>query len=165
MKKGYFLFVIILFHTSGSHCQTINSEVIAPGGGFMSTPEFSNSYTIGEMCLIETFQFGISTLTQGFQQPEITKPSNANVFIPNGITPNGDGVNDTWAIPDLLNYPDCTIKIYNRWGQQLFGNSGYTQQWNGTYQGNLLPSADYYYVITLDGDSKTGYTGTITIKR
>lgn len=165
--RHLFLSLSMLFGILKCFCQTSLPEVISSGGGFYNTTQFSNSFTIGEMCLIETYQLGPYFLTQGFQQPDekITSPSTPDFFIPNGITPNGDGVNDSWSIPDLLNYPKCTIKIFNRWGQLLYSNNGYTQQWDGTYKEKALPSADYYYVISLeDGDGKM-YSGTISIKR
>ena len=164
MKKT--LLFLLLLTSFKIYCQTSAPQVIASGGGYTSTPQFSNSYTIGEMCLIETYQPGSFILTQGFQQPnKKTELVSNDFFVPNGITPNGDGTNDVWEIPFLKDYPDCTLKVFNRWGQQLYSNIGYTQPWDGTYKGNVLPTADYYYVITLENGSGKAYTGTITIKR
>jgi len=78
-------------------------------------------------------------------------------MIPKGITPNGDGKNDTF---DLSNYDVSQVKIFNRYGREVYAESNYTNQWHGqTSNGEkLLPSATYYYIVTfVDGTKKTGW--------
>jgi gliding motility-associated-like protein len=84
--------------------------------------------------------------------------------IPNTFTPNGDGVNDTWKIDALLSYPQCTVFIYNRWGQPVFNSIGYSIPWDGTYGGKPVPMGVYYYVINLGGASKP-LSGFVTVIR
>jgi gliding motility-associated-like protein len=72
-------------------------------------------------------------------------PSLSDLAIPNTFTPNGDGINDTWVIPNLEYYPKSTVNIFNRWGQKLFSSTGYPVPWDGTYQGSQLPTGTYYY--------------------
>ena len=89
---------------------------------------------------------------------KILKPIN----VPNAFSPNGDGINDTWMIPNLGDYPGSTVEVFNRYGQPVFQSTGYGTPWNGTYKGSPLPFATYYYVITL----RNGYkpiTGSVTI--
>jgi len=71
--------------------------------------------------------------------------------IPNGITPNNDGYNDTWFISNLpLN---TQVTIYNRWGDEVFRSNDYNNDWNGGKQ----QSGAYYYVIELpDGEILSG---------
>jgi gliding motility-associated-like protein len=85
-------------------------------------------------------------------------------FIPSVFTPNNDGTNDTWVIEGLWQFPNCVVKVYNRWGQSLFESKGYASPWDGTFEGNECPIADYYYIIDLKNGSKV-FTGTLTIKR
>jgi gliding motility-associated-like protein len=85
-------------------------------------------------------------------------------FIPSVFTPNNDGTNDTWVIEGLWQFPNCVVKVYNRWGQPLFESKGYASPWDGTFEGNECPIADYYYIIDLKNGSKV-FTGTVTIKR
>ena len=91
-----------------------------------------------------------------------------NISIPNTITPNDDGFNDTWSISNIQNYPGAQVSVYDRWGQQVFNVTGYTydKEWDGTNHGLRLPSATYYYIIELrvSGISKL-YNGSITIIR
>ena len=74
------------------------------------------------------------------------------ISIPTAFTPNGNGINDTWVIENIDQYPDCIVKVFNRWGDIVFSSKGYETQWNGKYLGIKLPTAVYYYVIeNIDG--------------
>ncbi len=85
--------------------------------------------------------------------------------IPNTFTPNGDNYNDTWMIRNIDLYPNATVKVFNRWGNELYSTEGEYIPWDGTHNGNPLPSEVYYYIIVLDNDQDNKYTGTITIIR
>jgi len=76
------------------------------------------------------------------------------IAIPNAFTPTGDGVNDTWNIPALATYPNFTISIFNRLGQNLYYSNNYPIPWDGTYKGSPLPTGVYYYIINIKGASK-----------
>ena len=77
--------------------------------------------------------------------------TSAQLIIPNTFTPNGDGINDTWQIQNIENYPNCTVYVFNRYGQKVLSSIGYGVAWDGTYRGSPLPSGTYYYLI----DTKT----------
>lgn len=87
--------------------------------------------------------------------------------VPNdGISPNGDGINDVWTIPGIEQFPDAVVEIYNRWGELLFRSIGYKQKWDAKYNGNDLPVGTYYYVINLNSPLfKEPITGPLTILR
>jgi gliding motility-associated-like protein len=76
------------------------------------------------------------------------------IVIPNTFTPNGDGINDTWVIKELDTYPNITVRIFDRYGQQLYYSNGYPQAWDGTYNGKKLPWGTYYYLIDLKNYNK-----------
>ncbi len=90
-------------------------------------------------------------------------------FVPSGFSPNGDGVNDTWVIPFLVNCPEAKVSVFNRWGTKVFenGREYYSHPWNGTASnGNPLPIGTYYYVIEYnDKDHTPTKTGSISILR
>jgi gliding motility-associated-like protein len=67
--------------------------------------------------------------------------------VPNTFSPNGDGIHDRWEIKYLDTYPGATVEIYNRYGQLVFKSTGYTQSWDGTYNGKPVPVGTYYYII------------------
>jgi gliding motility-associated-like protein len=89
-----------------------------------------------------------------------------DIEIPTAFTPNGDGINDVWEIPNLSeNFPDCVVRIFNRWGNLLFESTGYHNPWDGTYNGEPMPVASYYYIIDFnDGNNETA-SGSLTIVR
>ena len=84
-----------------------------------------------------------------------------------GLTPNGDGVNDTWNIPCLEPYEN-EMQIYNRWGQLMYTKENYLNDWDGTYNNKPVPDGTYYYILrinTVVTSQQPLYKGTITVIR
>ncbi len=78
--------------------------------------------------------------------------SDEPLLVPSEVfTPNGDGNNDNWVIPGIDNYPNSVVKVYNRWGHEIFSANGYQNNWGGAYNSNSekLPAGSYLYVIDL----------------
>lgn len=86
------------------------------------------------------------------------------VFVPNLFSPNGDGINDYFEIPEIGSYPNTKMTIFNREGVVVFSSDNYQNDWDGTYQGNKLPEATYYYMVEF-ADFEKIYKGAITILR
>jgi gliding motility-associated-like protein len=93
------------------------------------------------------------------------------LVIPSAITP-GVIPNETWQIENLDDvYPNNIVTIYNRWGNLIFEhasdpNNPYSlNPWDGTYNGQDLPVASYYYIIQRNDDSGEAFTGSVTIIR
>ncbi len=89
------------------------------------------------------------------------------IYVSQAITPNGDGVNDTWMIYNIENYPNCRVWVYNRWGKEVFSAVAYRNDWDGRYRRyrSYLPNgASYLYQIDLDGDGSVDQEGWIYIK-
>ncbi|MFW6009559.1 MAG: gliding motility-associated C-terminal domain-containing protein [archaeon] len=83
--------------------------------------------------------------------------------IPNAFSPNNDGINDKWIIKNLnLFYPECKVKIFNRWGELIYESVGYNEPWDGKYKDNKCPIDSYHYIIETKDKN---YTGQITILR
>ncbi|MAW95473.1 MAG: hypothetical protein CMF33_09630 [Leeuwenhoekiella sp.] len=84
-----------------------------------------------------------------------------SVFIPNGFSPNGDGINDVFEMKNIdLIYPDYSIEIFNRNGSVVFKGNASTGFWNGKANtnnlgGNTLPNGVYFYIINFN-DGQTG---------
>ncbi len=90
--------------------------------------------------------------------------------VPTGFTPNGDGQNDVFIIPELeLNpdqYPKNKLSIFNRWGDLIYEASPYNNDWDGKNKsGQELPHGTYYYILRLDFSSGKIFQGDITILR
>ena len=93
-----------------------------------------------------------------------------DLIIPDVLTPNNDGYNDTWRIQGIQAYEKIEIYIFNRWGDEVFTYSGSgfdyndpAKQWDGTFKGKLLPFGTYVYVLILNDE--TSYKSTVTIIR
>lgn len=67
--------------------------------------------------------------------------------IPNVFSPNGDGVHDTWVIPELDKYPNAVVSVFDRYGRRIFFTEGYKRPWDGTHNGKSVAVATYYYII------------------
>ena len=88
------------------------------------------------------------------------------VTVPSGFSPNGDGLNDVWEIDVDLLFPELEVEIYNRWGELLYRNQGYTVPWDGKYEGEPVPMGTYYYLIELNSPLvPEPLTGPLTILR
>ncbi|HMN06229.1 MAG TPA: gliding motility-associated C-terminal domain-containing protein [Flavobacteriales bacterium] len=81
----------------------------------------------------------------------------------NTFTPNGDGINDVWEIPELRSFPQAEVSVYDRWGQRVYHSIGYKDPFDGAG----LPTATYYWYIQVnDAKGKSDpYTGYVTIIR
>jgi gliding motility-associated-like protein/uncharacterized repeat protein (TIGR01451 family) len=83
----------------------------------------------------------------------ITYPT--DFFIPDGFSPNGDGINDLFVIRGISNYPKNRFVIYNRWGNKVYEASPYINMWDGRSMfglrvgGDELPIGTYFYVLDL----------------
>ncbi|TXK33852.1 gliding motility-associated C-terminal domain-containing protein [Pontibacter qinzhouensis] len=83
--------------------------------------------------------------------------------IPNTFTPNRDGINDTWEIKGLAEITTCKVQVFNQWGSLVFTSDGYPRPWDGKHQGNVLPTASYYYVIHFNNNKDKPISGSVTI--
>ena len=92
----------------------------------------------------------------------ITTQRHFHLYIQKFITPNGDGRNDIFSL-NLNNFFSSTeVHIFDRYGKLLYSAVNTNVNWDGTYNGNKLPSSDYWYYIVLDGQKITGH---FTLKR
>jgi gliding motility-associated-like protein len=116
----------------------------------MATPPSSMVYTIQAMDKI--------SFCMNRDSMKITVIN--KLVVPNAFSPNGDNINDQWAIEGLELYPDASVSIFTRGGQKIFETRNYkSNPWNGTSNGKPLPVGTYYYIIkfyTYKNDSTAG---------
>jgi gliding motility-associated-like protein len=93
-----------------------------------------------------------------------TGPPSSKITLNNAFTPNGDGINDYWNINNIENYPNCSVVINNRYGNQVYHSLGYSAAWDGKYKKMDLPAGTYYYIIDLKDNNKP-ITGFVTLIR
>jgi len=98
--------------------------------------------------------------------------SQYDFFVPDGFSPNGDNVNDTFRIPDIeFLYPDYTIEIFNRYGIGMYKGDKNKPAWDGkNYEksgiaGGIAPNGVYFYVLHLNKDNKPPKQGRLYLNR
>lgn len=122
------------------------------GESVIATPEDSTYYVV-----TGTTEFGCKT------RDTVLVGVNTGPRLPTAFTPDGDNYNDVWNLKELASYPDCVVKIYDRWGHLMFESNGYQDSWDGTVNSEPLPSGSYFYVIDLNVDEVPPQTGSVTI--
>jgi len=141
-----------------------DAAIIDVNTGDVTGGDFNSTYSIEYLTAGACPASSIETVTVDDCSVPLT------VVIPTAFTPGTDGLNDTWEIQDLdNNYPDNRVIVYNRWGNVVFEHNSSTadpyslNQWDGTYKGQALPVASYYFVIDANDGSGDSFKGTVTI--
>ncbi|WP_415782649.1 gliding motility-associated C-terminal domain-containing protein, partial [Flavobacterium jumunjinense] len=82
-----------------------------------------------------------------------------------GISPNGDGENDTWVIENITNFPKATIEVFDRNGIKVYNTTNYQNDWKGNRNGSgeLVPIGSYYFVINVFGEGSLFIKGWLYI--
>ena len=90
------------------------------------------------------------------------RPEYCELIIPNIMTPNGDGENDTFNVTSIGRFAGSTCQIFNRWGNLVFEDNDY----DGTWRAIDISDGVYYYVIGVKRSSGIEYhSGDLTILR
>jgi len=152
---------------------TLGGTPTSTNGTYLWTPTTNFTDTSGvdanpELSVVDNLEYVVTvTDTNGCVNSDTAVVAIfPEILFPNGFSPNGDGINDTWQIDLMTEFPESVVEVYNRWGQQLFISIGYVQEFDGTYKGEDLPVGTYYYIIVLNHpEYPDAYTGPITIMR
>ncbi|MFZ9982385.1 MAG: FG-GAP-like repeat-containing protein [Cyclobacteriaceae bacterium] len=113
---------------------------------------------------VTTKFFATGFLTDGCSaRDSVEVQVDGNILFPNIFSPNGDGVNDLWEIPSFEAYSDCFLAIFDRSGRRVFEQKGYSNDWDGRYNGKLLPEGVYYFVMGCP--DRVPITGNILLAR
>ena len=78
--------------------------------------------------------------------------------IPSGISPNGDGKNDTFDLSGLSGI--LNVQIFNRWGMLVYEKDNYINEWYGQLKNTstLVPTGTYFYIINFaSSEAKSGW--------
>ena len=179
----------ILVLTSSSNPILVNSFTLDAGPDLYidsgSTVQFQSSSTASQLNWSPGFLVSNPLIIQPTTSPDETttfmlkgtlstceKLDYVTVFvkgsfrIPNTFSPNGDGKNDVWIIPNINDYPSNEMIIMNRFGQELYQSRPYTftNAWTGISNNRELPEGVYFYILNLRGDFGVK-KGTISIIR
>ena len=150
-----------------------SAQLIASGAGAGGTYDWEPPFGLNDPTIANPIVSGIQGTTYIVTGTDVNGCADTamisinvatTIIFPDGITPNGDGLNETWVIQLIQEFPDAVVQIFNRWGQKVFESVGYQDEWDGTMNGKKLPVGTYYYVIDLGPDQEK-YTGPITLMR
>jgi gliding motility-associated-like protein len=102
-----------------------------------------------------------------------TTETQLKMFVPNGFSPDGDGINDAFVIRGIENYPNNTLTIFNRWGNKVYEESPYKNNWTGNSKNasgimlgeGVLPIGTYFYIIDFGVEGVKAQTGFVVIKK
>ena len=101
-----------------------------------------------ESNIFDNIEAGPHTIT--VRDPEACDVLTKDVLIidyPKYFTPNGDGINDTWNIPEINGVSMTKIYIFDRFGKLVKEMTASGSGWDGTYNGQELPATDYWFTI------------------
>ena len=162
VNKNYFLLLTIIpaFANFASA-----QHLISFGGSVVQNANFSLSFSFGEIAINPLTNGGQNQVTQGYQQPfliGVDEMTDTKLDFYNAISPspsgNNDGLNDYFHIEGIEAFSDNQLTIVNRWGEIVYQVEGYNNTsiiWDGSgLNGNLLPQATYYYILTINRREK-----------
>ena len=125
---------------------------------------------VGSDSLTYSICMGESNCSQAVVRITVEEPVPDALFIPEGFSPDGDGINDYFEIKGLKFFGRASVKIYNRWGNIVYSSDDYNNDWDGKSNvalsvGKTLPTGTYYYIIEVKGEKSKSYTGNVFLKR
>jgi len=111
----------------------------------------------GLACGTETFQYVIcDPFSCDTGNVSITIECPAGVFLPQGFSPDGDGLNDRLVFTGLEYFAPAILKVFNRYGAIVYESNDYTNDWNGKLidTDKAVPDGTYFYVLQLKDKRK-----------
>lgn len=82
------------------------------------------------------------------------------IILPNVFTPNDDGHNDALVFEGVQFYPNTSLQVMNRWGQEVYASTNYANTWRPAKD---IPDGTYYYILKLFTGKE--YAGHVTLLR
>ncbi len=128
------------------------------------TPD-SGYYGLDTFCV--TLCDGSTGMCTTVTVPVTVNSKNTPCYWIKGISPNDDGENDAFYINCNDSYPNATLQVFNRWGDQVWDSQGhYVNNFGGRNgRGEILPDGTYYYVYYYNDGSKGQHAGFIQVTR
>ena len=110
------------------------------------------------------------TVVAYFKVTEQNTDTLAQVLIPSGFSPEGDGANDNFnvfVLPKGVFFKEYNMQVFNRWGQKVFESNNQTYSWNGEFGEKKCDIGAYGYILTgkLTNGDEVKKSGTVTLLR
>ncbi len=131
---------VILANTSGNYRYSID------GFNYQSSPVFDISGLLQ-----------VDVRVRDERDCDIVFGQYNRIIIPQFFTPNNDGFNDTFKIPNIEAFPSARIEIFDRYGKLLKQINTMVVGWDGLYQNQPMPSDDYWYKLHYNDQVITGH--------
>jgi gliding motility-associated-like protein len=127
--------ITVIATDPGNYLYQLDFGPIQPSNIFDHVPPGSHTITVYD--------------AYGCSAPIVRQDAVVIVDYPHFFTPNGDGMNDTWDIFDLnmVGQEQAAIHIFDRYGKLLKQIAPAGLGWDGTYNGQPMPSSDYWFVV------------------
>lgn len=144
----------------------VKNETVVVAQGESVTDPFSS---LGQSAFLGSPQNGFVTSIKGPTESFVTLATSSGegqVTVYNGVSPDGDGLNDYWHIENIDKLPDARpnkVTIFNRWGDVLWSAKDYDNVTN-VFTGGDLPAGTYFYKIEFESGRKS-ITGFLSLKR
>ena len=101
----------------------------------------------------------------------LAQKNQLDLDVPNGFSPNGDGVNEFFEVIGLDDYPQNTLSIYNRWGDLVYTATPYMNDWYGQspdakvkFSGHEVVEGTYFFILEL-GNDKEPIRGSVELRK
>ena len=139
-------------------------------GNFVNTAIVTAPTNYGLVNLSSTDPALVSSVNDTTRKPTLFVIPKVEVIIPGGFSPNNDGIDDTWFIKRPYG-TNISVKVFNRWGNEVYSNANYQNDWRGkgisNFIGEDVPEGTYYYIIeATDENSVTRkFAASLTIVR
>lgn len=150
----------------------INVRLLLAGGTFLNSAvaEGTSHITGDKVNDISTNGLKPDPLNSGDVSPLESTPVKLELlptYVPQGFSPNGDGINDKFVIQNAGG-KRLSLEVFNRWGNRVYRSEDYKNDWGGEvsegfFQASGIPDGTYYYIIIIDKKDKQ--TGFITVNR
>ncbi len=136
-------------------------------GSFLSNSDFLENNGIYYVANLNNVTGCESTTrTQIVIDLTICDPDVYPLLIPDGFSPNGDGVNDTFSLENVeFIYEDYTIEIYNRYGSIVYRGNNNSNPWDGSSDNGIVPNGVYFYIINYNENDIPPTQGRLYLNR
>ncbi|MBG6131197.1 gliding motility-associated-like protein [Aquimarina sp. EL_43] len=126
-------------------------------GNFTASGDLNSGEITSELMIPDNY------VVLTFGSSDIILDGDLEIFT--AVSPNGDGVNDTFIIQGIEQFSNNELIIYNRWGVEVYRKKGYDNSWGGYSEGRAtiaqdeqLPVGTYYYILKIEGQKdRAGY--------
>lgn len=136
--------------------QPYNISWLIPSGGIVPFDTTNYTFYFTQSLTPSTGSYTIVVTDQCLYKDTVVIDINSidcDILAPNVVTPNGDGINDFFRINGLENFPGSSLNVFNRWGNKLYSNDDYKNDWSP----NVTDGTYFYIVSVSDGRKLNGF--------